>query len=185
MEPLSTLISWVNPFPSRLKNTTVFFCDVLEAHVCACCLLFKVKQYYCHFFMIFTGSFLNQYTKPTQGIVLLINLFGKGVDSRGLYGRWGFHLMGSWFRVCQRDKLQFYFQKYFTVWSKVYSFAIKLLTKNSMVDLTLTLIWDVDPKVLKKQCHLWSLLGPVHTYPEIFVYPQILLCGYKNICVHT
>ena len=39
MESPSPLISWVNPFPSRFINRTIFFCDALESHECACCLL--------------------------------------------------------------------------------------------------------------------------------------------------
>ena len=39
MEPLSPLISWVNPFPSGFINRTIFFCFALESHECACCLL--------------------------------------------------------------------------------------------------------------------------------------------------
>ena len=39
MEPLSLLISWVNPFTSRFINKTIFFCNALESHECTCCLL--------------------------------------------------------------------------------------------------------------------------------------------------
>ena len=39
MELPSPLISWVNPFPSRVINRTIFFCNALESHECACCLL--------------------------------------------------------------------------------------------------------------------------------------------------
>ena len=49
MEPPSSLISRVNPFPSRFINRTVFFCNAIESHECACCLLFDVRQYIFHF----------------------------------------------------------------------------------------------------------------------------------------
>ena len=39
MELPTPLISWVNPFPGRVINRTIFFCDALESHECACCLL--------------------------------------------------------------------------------------------------------------------------------------------------
>ena len=39
MELPSPLISWVNPFPSRVINRTIFFCNALESHKCVCCLL--------------------------------------------------------------------------------------------------------------------------------------------------
>ena len=78
MEPLSPLISWVNPFPSRFMNRTIFFCNALESHECASCLLFDVRQYYCHLF-IFIGSFLYQRAKHPQRTLLFINLLGKGL----------------------------------------------------------------------------------------------------------
>ena len=85
MEPPSPLISWVNPFPSRFLNRTIFFWNALEPHECACCLLFDVIQYYCHF-SIFIGSFLYQRAKPTQGTILFINLLGKGLTPRACMG---------------------------------------------------------------------------------------------------
>ena len=30
-----------------------------------------------------------------------------------------------------------------------------------------------------------NALGHVHTYPELFFFPQIFFCGYENFCVHT
>ena len=86
--PPSPLISWVNPFPSRFINRANFFCNALESHECACCLLFDVKQYYCHF-SIFIGSFLCQRAKPRQGTVLFINLLGKGLTPRDFMGDGG------------------------------------------------------------------------------------------------
>ena len=41
-EPPSLLISWVNPFPRRFINRTIFFCNALESHECTCCLLLFV-----------------------------------------------------------------------------------------------------------------------------------------------
>ena len=69
--PPSLLISWVNPFPSRFINGTIFFCNALAA----CC-----------HFSIFIGSFLYQRAKPPQGIVLFINLLGKGLTPRACMG---------------------------------------------------------------------------------------------------
>ena len=59
MEPQSPLISWVNRFPSRFRNRTISFCHVLESHEYARCLLFDIRQFYCHF-SIFNGSFICQ-----------------------------------------------------------------------------------------------------------------------------
>ena len=39
MEHPSPLISWVNRFPRRFINRTILFCNTLESHECACCLL--------------------------------------------------------------------------------------------------------------------------------------------------
>ena len=81
MEPPSAFISCVNPFPSRFINRTKFFCYALESRECACCLLFVVSQCYC-LFSFFIGSFPYQRAKPPKGIVLFINLLGKGLTSR-------------------------------------------------------------------------------------------------------
>ena len=78
MEPSSPLISRVNPFPSRFVNRTIFVCHVLGSHGCACCLLFDVRQSCCHF-SILIGPFLYKRAKRPQGVVLLINLLGKGL----------------------------------------------------------------------------------------------------------
>ena len=85
MEPPSPLISWVNPFPSRFISRTIFFCNALESHECACCLPFDLRHYYCHF-AIFIGSFLYQRAKPPQGTVLFINLLRKGLTPRACVG---------------------------------------------------------------------------------------------------
>ena len=74
MEPPSPLI----PFPSRFINGTIFICNSLESHECACCLLFDVRQHYRHF-SILIGSFLYQCAKPSQGTDLFINLLGQGL----------------------------------------------------------------------------------------------------------
>ena len=88
MEPLSPLISKVNPFPSRFINRTIFFCNAIESHECACCLLFDVRQPCCDF-SIFIGSFLYQRAKLPQGTVLFINLLGKGFTPRACLGDGG------------------------------------------------------------------------------------------------
>ena len=77
MEPPPLLISWVNPFPSRFINRTIFFCNALESHGCACCLLS---------FLYFISSFLYQGAKLPQGIVLFITLLGKGLTPRACMG---------------------------------------------------------------------------------------------------
>ena len=85
MEPASPLISRVNLIPGRFINRTIFFCNPLESHECACCLPSDVRQYHCHF-SIFIGSFLYQRAKPPQGTVLFINLPGKGLTPRACVG---------------------------------------------------------------------------------------------------
>ena len=88
MEPPYPLICRVNPFPSRFVNRTIFFCNALESHGCACYLLFDVRQYCCHF-SIFIGFFHYKRAKPPQGIVLLINLLGKWLIPRACMGGGG------------------------------------------------------------------------------------------------
>ena len=87
MELPAPLISWVNPFPSRVINSTIFFCNALESHECACCLLS-----FLYFHWLFpllareTSSVNRSIYKSTR----------ERVDSKGLGGRWRLHLMGSW-----------------------------------------------------------------------------------------
>ena len=76
MKPPSPLIS------IRFINGTIFFCNALDSHECAFCLLFDVRQYYCHF-SIFMGSFLYQRAKPPRGTVLFVYLLEKGLPPRG------------------------------------------------------------------------------------------------------
>ena len=71
MEPPSLLISWVNPFPNRFINRTIFFCNALAAG--------------CHF-SIFIGILFYQRAKPPKGILLFINLLGKGLTPRACMG---------------------------------------------------------------------------------------------------
>ena len=86
MEHPSPLISWVNPFPSRVINRTIFVYNALESHECACCLL----------------SFLNFHwpfplsareTSPVNRSIYKSTR--ERVDCKGLCGRWRLHLMGS------------------------------------------------------------------------------------------
>ena len=74
MQSPSLLISWVNPFPSRFINRTIFFCNALESHECACCLL---SFLYFHWLFL-----LYQRVKLPQGIVLFRNPLGKGLTPR-------------------------------------------------------------------------------------------------------
>ena len=87
MELPSPLISWVNPFPSRFRNRTIFFCNALESHKCAFCVL----------------SLLYFRAKPPQGTVLFINQLGQALTPRSCMGNGGFswwtlHIscFGSW-----------------------------------------------------------------------------------------
>ena len=78
-------ISWVNRFPNRFVNRSIFFCNVLKSHECTCRVLFDLRRYYCHF-SISIGSFLYQRAKPPQGTVLFIDLFGKGLTPGACMG---------------------------------------------------------------------------------------------------
>ena len=71
----------INPFPAARH----YFSNALESHECARCLLFDVRQYYCHF-SVFIGPSLYQRAKPPQGTVLFINLLGKGLTRRACMG---------------------------------------------------------------------------------------------------
>ena len=83
----SPLISWVNPFPSRVINRTIFFCNALELHECACCLLS---------FLYFHWLFPLSARKISPGNRSIYKSTRKRVDSKGLYGRRRLHhLMGS------------------------------------------------------------------------------------------
>ena len=82
MEPLSPLISWVNPFPSRFINRTIFFCNALESHEWACCLLFDLRQSYSHFSIFIGSQFPPLMRFPPQETVLFIDLLGKGSTPR-------------------------------------------------------------------------------------------------------
>ena len=87
MEPPSLLISWVNTFPCRLINRTIFFCNALESHECACCLLS-----FLYFHWLFPLS--ARETSPRNRSIYKSTR--ERVDSKGLYGRCRPHLMGSW-----------------------------------------------------------------------------------------
>ena len=84
MELPSPLISWVNPFPSRVINRTIFFCNALESHECACCLLS---------FLLFYWLF--PLSAPNRSRSIYKSTWER-VDSKGLYGRCRLHLMSSW-----------------------------------------------------------------------------------------
>ena len=80
MELPSPLIPWVNPFPSRVINRTIFFCYALESHECACCLLS---------FLYFHWLFHLSPRKTSLGTVLFINLLGKLLTPRACVGDGG------------------------------------------------------------------------------------------------
>ena len=80
MEPQSLLISWVNPFPSRFINRTIFFCNVFESHECVCWLLFDVISLFSLLFPLSkreTSLWSRSICKSTRG----------RVDFKGLYAR--------------------------------------------------------------------------------------------------
>ena len=87
MELPSLLISWVNPFPSRVINNTVFFCNALESHECACCLLS---------FLYFHWLFPLLARETSSGNRSIYKSTRERVYSKGSCGRWRLHLMGSW-----------------------------------------------------------------------------------------
>ena len=86
MEPPSLLISWVNPYPSRFINRTIFFCNALESHECTCCLLS---------FLYFHWLFPLSARETSPGNRSIYKSTRERVDSKGLYGRCRLHLMGS------------------------------------------------------------------------------------------
>ena len=75
----SPLTFWVNPFPSRVINRTIFFCNALESHECTCC---RLSFLYFHWLFPLlaceTSSGSRSIYKPTR----------ERVDSKGLCGRW-------------------------------------------------------------------------------------------------
>ena len=89
-EPPSLLISWVNPFPSRLTNRTIFFCKALESHECACCLL---SVLYFHWLFPLSAR------ETSPGSRSIYKSTRERVDSNGLYGRCRLHLMTSWLQL--------------------------------------------------------------------------------------
>ena len=78
--PPSLLISWVNPLPSRFIDRTILFCNALESHECACCLL---SFLYFHWLFPLSASGNRSIYKSTR----------ERVDSKGLYGSCRLHLM--------------------------------------------------------------------------------------------
>ena len=87
MEPPYLLISWVNPFPRRFINRTIFFCNALESHECACCLLS---------FLYVHRLFPLSARETSPGNRSIYKSTRERVDSKGLHGRCRLHLMGSW-----------------------------------------------------------------------------------------
>ena len=87
MELTSPLISWINLFPSRVINRTIFFCNALESHECPCCLLS---------FLYFHWLFPLLERETSSGNRSIYKSSREKVDSKGLCGRWRLHLMSSW-----------------------------------------------------------------------------------------
>ena len=90
MEPLSPLISWVNPFPLTFINRTTFFFNAWIAWMRTCCPLFELRQYYCHS-SISIGSF-----PISVQTVLYINLRGKRLTPMACMGDRG----SIWWAPC-------------------------------------------------------------------------------------
>ena len=86
MEPPSLLISWVNPFPSRFINRTIFFCNALESRECSSCLLS---------FLYFHWLFPLSARETSSGNSSIYKSTLERVDSKGLCRRWRLNLMGS------------------------------------------------------------------------------------------
>ena len=98
MELPSPLISWVNPFPSRVINRTIFFCNALESNECACCLLS---------FLYFHWLFPLSARETSSGNRSIYKSTRARVGSKGLCGRWRLPLMGSCCsRVCIINKVK-------------------------------------------------------------------------------
>ena len=87
MELPSPLISWVNPFPNRVINRTIFFCNSLESHECTCCLLS---------FLYFHWLFALLARETSSGNRSIYKSTRERVYSKGLCVRLRLHLMGSW-----------------------------------------------------------------------------------------
>ena len=85
MELPSPAIFWVNPSPSRVINRTIFFCNALESHECACCMLA---------FLYFDWLFPLLARETSSGNRSTYT--STQVDSKGLCGRGRLHLTGSW-----------------------------------------------------------------------------------------
>ena len=71
---------------SRVKNRTIFFCNVIESHECACCLLS---------FLYFHWLFPLLVRETSSGSRSIYKSTWERVDSKGLCGRWRLLLMGS------------------------------------------------------------------------------------------
>ena len=87
MELPSPLISWVNPFPSRVINRAIFFWNALESHECASCLLS---------FLYFHWLFPLLARETSSGNRSIYKSTRERVDPKGLCGKWRLHLMGAW-----------------------------------------------------------------------------------------
>ena len=127
VEPSSPLISWVNPFPSRFINRTIFFCYALELHEYACCLLS---------FLYFHWLFPPSARESSSGNSSIYKSTRERVDSKGLCGRWRLHLMGSWIGTFRDSFLWWYIDSGFgprlsvfldgtkSAWVEVINFAL-------------------------------------------------------------
>ena len=80
-------MSWINPFPSRVINRTISFCNALELHECACCMLS---------FLYFHWLFPPSARETSPGNRSIYKSTRERVDSKGLYGTCRLRLMGSW-----------------------------------------------------------------------------------------
>ena len=87
MELPSPLISWVNPFRSRLINRTISFVMRLNRmNAPAACYNFSLFHWFFPLLVRETSSGNRSIYKSTR----------ERVDTKGLCERWRLHLMGSW-----------------------------------------------------------------------------------------
>ena len=86
---LHSFLAGVNPFPSRFIHRTIFFCNALESHEWAFCLLFGKKCRQCHCaFLYFYRLFPLSARETSSGNRSIYKSTRKTVDSKGLYGGW-------------------------------------------------------------------------------------------------
>ena len=119
MEPPCPLISWVNPFPRRFINRTIFFCNAWIAWMRLLPAVWSKTILLS--FLEFHWLFPLLARETSSGNCSIYKSTRERVDSNGLYGRWRLHLMGSWKNcITTREQLLWLFH--------VFEIANQLLT---------------------------------------------------------